>query len=86
MKLISKNGTEQRLPGLQQYTPEQMFWIAAAQTWCSIDRSEYMRLRILNGVHAPDKYRVIIFFIVSLASFNLFWTLFSFFPLLSFLR
>ncbi|XP_031626236.1 neprilysin-2-like isoform X2 [Contarinia nasturtii] len=58
-KWIKKNGSERRLPGLQQYTPEQMFWIASAQTWCSIDRTEYMRLRILNGVHAPDKYRVI---------------------------
>lgn len=58
-KWTEKNGIEKRLPGLHQYSPEQMFWIAAAQTWCSIDRTEYMRLRILNGVHAPDKYRVI---------------------------
>ncbi|XP_055295789.1 neprilysin-2-like isoform X2 [Sitodiplosis mosellana] len=58
-KWIKENGAEQRLPGLQQYTPEQMFWIGAAQKWCSIDRTEYMRLRILNGVHAPDKYRII---------------------------
>lgn len=58
-KWTEKMGIEKRLPGLQQYSPEQMFWISAAQTWCSIDRTEYMRLRILNGVHAPDKYRVI---------------------------
>lgn len=58
-KWIKKNGVESRLPGLQQFTPEQMFWISAAQTWCSIDRTEYMKLRILNGVHAPDKWRVI---------------------------
>lgn len=50
---------ESRLPGLQQYTPHQMFWISAAQTWCSMDRTEYMRLQILNSFHAPDKYRVI---------------------------
>lgn len=53
-----KNGNELRMPGLQKYTPEQMLWISSAQTWCSIDRTEYMRLRILNGVHSPDKYRV----------------------------
>lgn len=58
-KWSSKYGAESRLPGLQQYTPDQMFWISAAQTWCSMDRTEYMRIRILNGIHAPDKYRVI---------------------------
>ena len=58
-KWIKQNGGEKRLPGLQQYTPEQMFWIGAAQTWCSVDRIEYMKLRILNDVHSPDKYRVI---------------------------
>lgn len=46
---IEKNGIEPRMPGLQKYTPEQMFWISAAQTWCSVDRIEYMQLRILNG-------------------------------------
>lgn len=56
---MNKNGIEPRMPGLQKYTPEQMFWISSAQTWCSIDRTAYMRLRILNGVHAPDRYRVI---------------------------
>lgn len=31
------NGPEPRLPGLE-YTPQQMFWISAAQTWCSVYR------------------------------------------------
>lgn len=59
VKWTKENGPEPRLPGLQQYSPEQMFWIAAAQTWCAVDRPEYMTLRITNGVHAPDKFRVI---------------------------
>lgn len=58
-KWIKKNGAEMRLPGLQQFSADQMFWISAAQSWCSVDRTEFMHLRILNGVHAPDKYRVI---------------------------
>lgn len=33
----AKNGPEPKLPGME-YTPEQMFWIAAAQTWCSVYR------------------------------------------------
>lgn len=31
---VKDNEVEPKLPGLD-YTPEQMFWIAAAQTWCS---------------------------------------------------
>lgn len=59
LKWAKDNGNEQRLPGLVEYSPQQLFWIASAQTWCSIERSEYTKLRILNGVHALDKYRVI---------------------------
>lgn len=32
-----ENEPEQRLPGLD-YSPQQMFWISAAQTWCSVYR------------------------------------------------
>lgn len=32
-----KSGTEPTLPGLN-YSAKQLFWIAAAQTWCSVYR------------------------------------------------
>lgn len=31
---VKKNGQEQKLPGLD-YSPQQMFWISAGQTWCA---------------------------------------------------
>lgn len=34
---VEKNGEEPKLPGLN-YSPEQMFWISAAQTWCAVYR------------------------------------------------
>jgi neprilysin len=34
---VSKNGEEPRLPGLD-YSPDQLFWIAAAQNWCAVNR------------------------------------------------
>lgn len=37
-KWAKDNGPEPYLPGLQQYSPEQMFWISAAQVWCSVRR------------------------------------------------
>ncbi|XP_055546454.1 neprilysin-2-like isoform X2 [Wyeomyia smithii] len=53
-----KHGTEPQLPGLD-LSPEQMFWLSAAQTWCSVYRPEAMRKRITTGVHSPGRFRVI---------------------------
>lgn len=36
-KFVKQNGHEQKLPGLN-YTTDQLFWISAAQTWCSVYR------------------------------------------------
>ncbi|XP_055296410.1 neprilysin-2-like isoform X2 [Sitodiplosis mosellana] len=58
-KWTQKNGAERRLPGLQQYTAEQMFWIAAAQTWCSASRDWYTKMAITVDSHAPSRFRVI---------------------------
>ena len=50
--------TEPSLPGLD-YTPEQLFWISAAHTYCSKSRSEALKIRITTDPHSPDKLRVI---------------------------
>ncbi|XP_014091152.2 neprilysin-2 isoform X1 [Bactrocera oleae] len=52
-----KNGPEPKLPGLD-YTPEQMFWISAGQTWCAKYRKETLKMRITTGVHSPSQFRV----------------------------
>ncbi|KAL5273947.1 Nep2 family protein [Megaselia abdita] len=54
----SVNGVEQKLPGLD-YTPQQMFWISAAQTWCSVYRTETLKMRITTGLHSPAEFRVL---------------------------
>lgn len=36
-KYSSENGVEPKLPGLN-YSTNQLFWISAAQTWCSVYR------------------------------------------------
>lgn len=36
-KYVAQNGAEQKLPGLN-YTPNQLFWISAAQWECSVYR------------------------------------------------
>ncbi|CRK97823.1 CLUMA_CG011199, isoform A, partial [Clunio marinus] len=57
-KYVKDNGAEQKLPGLN-YTSNQLFWISAAQTWCSVYRPESMKMRITTGVHSPGMFRVL---------------------------
>ncbi len=39
------------------YTPEQRFWIAYAQQWCTQTRPEQLRSQAQANPHAPDEYR-----------------------------
>ncbi|XP_011494888.1 PREDICTED: membrane metallo-endopeptidase-like 1 isoform X1 [Ceratosolen solmsi marchali] len=55
---VQRNGVEPKLPGLD-YTGQQMFWISAANTWCSKYRPEALKLRITTGVHSPGEFRVL---------------------------
>ncbi|XP_072047744.1 neprilysin-like [Amphiura filiformis] len=47
------------LPGFDEYTPEQLFYLNFAQVWCSAYRPEGVDSAILTGVHSPGRYRVI---------------------------
>lgn len=46
------------LPGMK-FTSEQLFWLSAAQTWCSVERPEVKRISILTDNHALAEFRVI---------------------------
>ncbi len=39
------------------YSPEQRFWIAYAQQWCTQTRPEQLRSQAQADPHAPDEYR-----------------------------
>ncbi|CAK1588785.1 unnamed protein product [Parnassius mnemosyne] len=53
-----RHGMEKRLPGLEAYSPKQLFWLSAANTWCAVYRNEAIKLRITTGFHAPGRFRV----------------------------
>uniref|UniRef100_A0ABD2WDE5 Neprilysin-2 n=1 Tax=Trichogramma kaykai TaxID=54128 RepID=A0ABD2WDE5_9HYME len=55
---VRQTGAEPRLPGLD-FTNQQMFWISAANTWCSVYRPESLKNRITTGQHSPGEFRVI---------------------------
>lgn len=43
-------------PGLD-FNPKQMFWVSAAQVWCSAQREHAMMEIIRKGSKAPDRFR-----------------------------
>lgn len=57
-KWIQQNGNENALPGLK-YSSEQMYWIAAAQTWCSASRDWFIKMTMTVDTHAPSRFRVL---------------------------
>ncbi|XP_064466209.1 neprilysin-4-like [Ornithodoros turicata] len=48
------------LPGLENVTSDQMFFIANAMVWCQNTRERQLRHLIQYDVHAPAKYRIIV--------------------------
>ncbi len=58
-KWASKNAPEPRLPGLEKYTPEQMFFLNFGQLWCGRVRDQALVQEILNDSHAPGEARII---------------------------
>jgi len=56
---VIHNGVEPRLPGLEKYSAEQLFFISYANIWCGKQNLESLREQITNGPHSPNRYRVI---------------------------
>lgn len=54
---VMENAQEQPLFSLN-YTPEQLFWINNAQTWCSLYRKEALTSLFKIGTLTPGKWRV----------------------------
>ncbi|KAF9930645.1 hypothetical protein BGZ67_005710 [Mortierella alpina] len=46
-----------RLPGLDNHTPEQLFFIQFARLWCSNERPQFT-VSLLEGPHSPKKWRI----------------------------
>ena len=47
----------QKLEPLDGLTPEQRFFVAYGQSWCTNQRDENLRLRATIDPHSPEKYR-----------------------------
>ncbi|XP_045764028.1 neprilysin-4-like isoform X2 [Maniola jurtina] len=47
------------LPGLPDYTPNQLFFLGFAQIWCGNSTTGALKSKMVEGVHSPNKIRVI---------------------------
>ncbi|XP_052738146.1 neprilysin-4 isoform X3 [Bicyclus anynana] len=47
------------LPGLPDYTPKQLFYLGFAQIWCGNSTTGALKSKMVEGVHSPNKIRVI---------------------------
>lgn len=54
-----KNFENQRLVGLEDFSPEKLFFLSFAQAFCSVERPAKMKSKLETDVHALNKFRVI---------------------------
>ncbi|KAF5280977.1 hypothetical protein FQR65_LT14901 [Abscondita terminalis] len=55
---LNENGDDKCLPNLN-FTHNQLFWIALANTWCTSERDAQLKMEMLTAVHPPAYFRVI---------------------------
>uniref|UniRef100_A0A2S2NXH3 Neprilysin n=1 Tax=Schizaphis graminum TaxID=13262 RepID=A0A2S2NXH3_SCHGA len=54
-----QHGDEPRLPGLQKFTPKQMFWLSIANIRCTKYSLKTLKDIIINDSHSPNRFRII---------------------------
>ncbi|KAJ8664532.1 hypothetical protein QAD02_006194 [Eretmocerus hayati] len=57
--LMLNGGDDERLPGLENYSPQQMFWISYANSLCARYTHEGLRQAIIKGDDVISPYRVL---------------------------
>ena len=59
LRSVESDGAEPRLPGLTQFTPEQLLFVSYAQVWCEIQTPESLLGQVLSDPHSPGRFRVV---------------------------
>ncbi|KAF5280978.1 hypothetical protein FQR65_LT14902 [Abscondita terminalis] len=55
---LTENGEDKCLPNIN-FTHNQLFWIALANTWCTSERDVQLEIEMITTVHPPAYFRVI---------------------------
>lgn len=56
---VASHGAEKPLPGLEQFTMNQIFFLAYGQVWCGEYSEDTLLRQLLTDPHSPGKDRVI---------------------------
>ena len=56
---VALHGREPKLPGLEKYSSEQLFFLSFANTWCGHKTKEGLMYQILSDPHSPSRFRTI---------------------------
>jgi len=56
---VATNGVEPKLPGLEEFTSEQIFFLSYANKFCSNHAPEFFEFQIQKDTHSSQKFRVI---------------------------
>ncbi|GMT32535.1 hypothetical protein PFISCL1PPCAC_23832, partial [Pristionchus fissidentatus] len=56
--MADQRKTELRLPGLEQYTPQQIFWMTYGVSWCMKITDDRLVRQLMTDPHAPSSCRV----------------------------
>ncbi|XP_046677781.1 neprilysin-2-like [Homalodisca vitripennis] len=54
----SRHPPEPGLPQLEHFSANQLFWLSAANSWCTKEREESLRLGVMVDVHPPSEFRI----------------------------
>ena len=57
LQMTQTPDTSRPLPGLQNLTHDQLFFLNFAQVWCGNTRPEALRSKLKATVHAPGEFR-----------------------------
>jgi len=55
---LEEEGPDVTLPGMENYTSQQLFFVAFGQLWCEKTTQEFLLQWILSDNHSPGKFRV----------------------------
>jgi len=56
---VALKGPEPRLPGLKQFSPEQLFFVSFANKFCTNYSKKGLNETLVSDTHSPERYRII---------------------------
>ncbi|CAL4248571.1 unnamed protein product, partial [Meganyctiphanes norvegica] len=56
---VERYGEEPRLPGLDEFTPDHLFYLGQAQVWCEHKSPASLLLQLAYDPHSPGRFRIL---------------------------